>query len=55
LMYFIHLYENRIVKPIEIVVRIEEDEGGKMMDGVNLTKVCCEHIWKCHSDSPLYN
>jgi hypothetical protein len=40
------MYESRIMKPFEIE---------KMMEGLNLTKIYCKHLCKCHSVSPLYN
>jgi hypothetical protein len=51
-MYFIYLHENKTMKLVE-----NFSEGGKglgrMMDGLNLTKVYCKHICKCHNGSPL--
>jgi hypothetical protein len=54
-MYFIYLYENRTMKPAENVLRSEEVGGGGTMEGVNLTKVYCKHICKCHNETPLCN
>jgi hypothetical protein len=42
-MCFVSIYENRSMKPVEIVLR---REGKK--EGVNLTKIYCKHICKCH-------
>jgi hypothetical protein len=48
------MYENRTVKPVEIVLR----SGGGMRDndgGVNPIKIYFKHIYKCHNVSPLDN
>jgi hypothetical protein len=51
----IHIvFENRTIKPVEIVLRWGDGRGGSMMEG-NLIKVHCKHIWKCHNETPLYN
>jgi hypothetical protein len=46
-MSFVFMYENRIVKPVEIVLR--RGKRGKRADngGVNLIKLHCKHICKC--------
>jgi hypothetical protein len=46
----IYLYENKTVKPIEIVLRRGREGWGGMMKGMNLHKVCCKHIWKCDNE-----
>jgi hypothetical protein len=38
-MYFIFIYENRKTKPVEIVVRREEEGKGRTMEGLNLIKI----------------
>jgi hypothetical protein len=51
LMYFTYLYENRTIKPAEIVLKREQgisENGG----GVNLTQTHCKPMWKCHSENP---
>jgi hypothetical protein len=53
IVYFVYMYENRTMKTVEIVLRrggIWETDGG-----VNIIKIYCKHIRKCHSESPLYN
>jgi hypothetical protein len=45
-MYFAPIYENRRMEPLEIVLRSGEGERGRMMEGVNPTKVYFEHIYK---------
>jgi hypothetical protein len=35
----------------KLVLRREEGRG-RMMVGMNLTKVHCKHIWKCHHETP---
>jgi hypothetical protein len=32
-MYFVFIYENRRMKPVEIVLRKGEERGEKMMEG----------------------
>jgi hypothetical protein len=54
LLYFIYWYKNRIMKPVEIVFRKEEEVWGRMMMGLNITKVHYKHIWKCHNETPLH-
>jgi hypothetical protein len=41
-MYFIYLFENKTMKAIEIILRIEEKETRKDEGGVNLIKVHCK-------------
>jgi hypothetical protein len=36
-MHFVFIYENRRMKPVEIVLRREECRGGRMMEGINPT------------------
>jgi hypothetical protein len=48
-MYFVFIYENRRMKPVEIVLRKVGGGGGRPMEGVNLTK----YIYK--QCLPLYN
>jgi hypothetical protein len=47
-MYFISIYGNRGMKPVEIVLRMGGGKG-RMMEGVNLTKIYCKH--KCKYDN----
>jgi hypothetical protein len=47
------LYESRTKKPVEII--LSENEGDRMMEGMNPTKVHCKHIWKYDDESPQYN
>jgi hypothetical protein len=51
-MYFIYLYGIRKMKVVEIVLRREGGGWGRIMEGVNVTKVHCKHIWKCHNEIP---
>jgi hypothetical protein len=48
-MYFVYMYENRTMEPVETVLR----RAGRGMcendEGVNLTKICSKHIRKCHN------
>jgi hypothetical protein len=44
-MYFEFMYENRRLKPVEIVLRIRADEGGgKTMEGVNLRYMVSTYV-----------
>jgi hypothetical protein len=44
-MYFAFIYENRKMKPVEIILRRGEGRGGRTTEGgVNLMKVHCKHI-----------
>jgi hypothetical protein len=43
-MCFVFIYENRRMKPVEIVLRRGEEGRGRMMEGVNLAKIYCKHI-----------
>jgi hypothetical protein len=51
-MYFVSMYENRRTKTVEIVLWRREGGGGRMMEGVNLTKIYYKHICKYHHVSP---
>jgi hypothetical protein len=47
-MYFIHLHENRRMKPSEIF--LSRGKNQRMTEGMNLTKV---QIWNCDNETPL--
>jgi hypothetical protein len=48
---FYDLFENRTMKPVEIIFcrgrGMRENDGGD-----EPTKVYCKYIWKCHSEIP---
>jgi hypothetical protein len=49
------MYETRTMKLVEIILR---GRAGKMREndgGVNLIKIYCKNIYKCHNVSPPYN
>jgi hypothetical protein len=48
-MYFTYLYENRTMKSPKLFLK------GRMVEGVNLIKVHCKHLYKCHNETPMYN
>jgi predicted DNA-binding antitoxin AbrB/MazE fold protein len=48
-----YLYENGTMKPVEIVLISEGNGCGRMMEGVNLTKVHYKYVWKCHNETPV--
>jgi hypothetical protein len=50
--YFVYLYENRIMKPVEIILRRRPGGRGRFMEGMKVTKVHCEQICKCHDETP---
>jgi hypothetical protein len=52
-MYFAYVYENRTMKPVEIVLRSREGGSGRMMEEINLIKIYHKHICKCHNESPF--
>jgi hypothetical protein len=49
-MYFVFIYENRRMKPLEIVLRKGKKEE---REGVNPTKLYFKHICKYHNVSPV--
>jgi hypothetical protein len=51
-MYFAFKNENRIMKPVEIILR-EEGRQVIMMEGVNLIKIYDKHICKYYNVSPI--
>jgi hypothetical protein len=52
--YFIHMYENRIMKPVKNFQR--RGKGIKKSNRVvNSIKVHYMHVWKYHNETPLYN
>jgi hypothetical protein len=50
-MYFVSIYENRRMKPVEIVLR-REGGRGRTIEGVNPTKIYCKHVCKYYNVSP---
>jgi hypothetical protein len=46
-----HIYENRRMKPVEIVLRRGKRGRGRMMERVNLIKIYCKHICRYHNVS----
>jgi hypothetical protein len=52
-VYFAYVYENRTMKPVEIVLRSREGGSGRMMEEINLIKIYHKHICKCHNESPF--
>jgi hypothetical protein len=51
-MHFQFIYENKIKKPVKIVLRRGEEDKGKQWKGVNLSKTYCKHICKYHNVYP---
>jgi hypothetical protein len=49
-MYFVSIYENRRMKPVEIVLRRER--GKRTIEGVNPTKIYCKDVCKYYNVSP---
>jgi hypothetical protein len=54
-MVKVHMYENRSMKLVEIVLRRGEAEQGGVLEEINLIRVHCMHAWKYHYKTPLYN
>jgi hypothetical protein len=52
---FCIMYEDRKMKPIEVVLRRGKGWWGWTMEQMKLIKIYCKHICKCHNISPLYN
>jgi hypothetical protein len=46
-MYFVFIYENKRMKPVEIVLR-KERRGKRENDGGGKSEMCCKHICKYH-------
>jgi hypothetical protein len=51
-MYFVFMYENRRMKPVEIILRRERETRENSV-GLNLAKRYCKHICKYHSAFPV--
>jgi hypothetical protein len=47
--YFVSIYENGRMKPVEIVLRSGGEERGRMMEGINLTMIYCKDICNCYN------
>jgi hypothetical protein len=43
-MYFVFTYGNRRMKSVEIVLRVWEGKGQKMMEGVNLRNIVSSYV-----------
>jgi hypothetical protein len=43
-MYFVFIYENRKIHPVEIVLQRREGRKGRMMERVNLKYMVSTHI-----------
>jgi hypothetical protein len=50
---YIYAYEDSIMKhTLFEKERRRSRKNGKIMDGVNLFKIYCIHIWNYHSETP---
>jgi hypothetical protein len=49
---YTYKFENRTMKPVEIVPRSREGGCGRMIEGVNLIKTYYKHICKRHNEPP---
>jgi hypothetical protein len=54
-MYFVYIIENRIMKPVELVLRSRGGQWGRMMEEVNLIKMHYKHIYECHNEILQHN
>jgi hypothetical protein len=51
LMYFLHMYKDGTMKPVEVILR--RGTGKRENKGwMDQTGVHCTHIWKCHNETP---
>jgi hypothetical protein len=50
---FVFVYENKAMKFVEIVLK-GTGEVREKDDGVNLPKIHCKHICKCHYESSVH-
>jgi hypothetical protein len=50
-VYFVFIYENKIMTPVEIVLRRGGGKEGRTMKRINLTKIYFKHICKYHNVS----
>jgi hypothetical protein len=51
--YYVHMYENGKMRPVETIPGIEGGKITKNDGGVNLAKIYCKHFCKCHSVPPV--
>jgi hypothetical protein len=51
-IYFVSIYENRRMKPVENFLRRWQGRQGRMMEWVNPTKIYFKHICKYYNISP---
>jgi hypothetical protein len=49
-MYFVYVYENKMMKSDKIILR-RRDGGWEAM--MNLIKIRYKHICKCHKETPI--
>jgi hypothetical protein len=52
--YNIHIYENKIIKPVNIVIKGMKEEE-RFIKGMNLIKVHYMNVWKYHNAAFVYN
>jgi hypothetical protein len=51
----VFIYENRILKYVEIVLRKWEGRRRRTIEGVNIMQIYFKHMSKCQNIFPLYN
>jgi hypothetical protein len=51
--YYVLMYENGKMRPVETILRMDEGESRRMMDQVNLTQIYCKHFCKCQNIPPV--
>jgi hypothetical protein len=47
------MYDNRTMKPVEIVLRRREEGRGEVVKGVNWIGIDQMHVWKYHNETPF--
>jgi hypothetical protein len=50
-MYFVFIYDNRRMKPVEIVLRRRGGKKERMMEGINVTMIYCKFICRYQNES----
>jgi hypothetical protein len=40
------------MRPVETIPGMERGEQRRMMEGMNLTVICCKNFCKCHKFTP---
>jgi hypothetical protein len=54
-VHYIYIFKDSIIKPTKYCLKRqgEERENANIMEGMNLFKVLCTHVWNYHNETPL--